>query len=61
MKVYIYMINKCCILLFKGTKAARKLLQDFEEQKEAFVGRVAKTIEENDIPQSIVINWDQSG
>jgi hypothetical protein len=45
----------------KGTKAARKIPEDFPLIKQAFTDKVHKLIEENNIPDELVINFDQTG
>ena len=44
----------------KGTKAARKLPFDFEDQKLAFISRVQDTKQKYSIPDELVINFDQT-
>lgn len=44
----------------KGTKAARKLPFDFEEQKTEFLASVEQIREEYNIPEELVINFDQT-
>lgn len=45
----------------KGTKGVKTLPDDFETIKDAYVQRVRKTIEDHQIPDELVINWDQTG
>jgi hypothetical protein len=45
----------------KGTKAARKVPANFQEQKAEFLGKVADRVEEHTIPKELVINFDQTG
>ncbi|CAH1274769.1 Hypp9314 [Branchiostoma lanceolatum] len=45
----------------KVTKAARKLPADFETTREAFLARIKKAVGDSDIPDDMVINWDQTG
>ena len=45
----------------KGTKAARKLPTDFNEQKNHFLRILKEKITENKIPAELVINFDQTG
>ncbi|CAH1239155.1 Hypp5730 [Branchiostoma lanceolatum] len=45
----------------KATKAARKLPADFETTREAFLARIKKAVGDSDIPDDMVINWDQTG
>ncbi|KAI8487918.1 hypothetical protein Bbelb_343660 [Branchiostoma belcheri] len=45
----------------KGTKSARKLPAEFDDTKEAFLARIAEAVAELDIPDDMVINWDQTG
>ena len=45
----------------KGTRTARKLPADFPEVKAAFLDRVTTTVEESKIPESMVVNCDQTG
>ena len=45
----------------KGTKAVKTLPSDFEQIKNDFVKRVTDTINENSVPDSLIINWDQTG
>lgn len=44
----------------KGTKAARKLPFDFEEQKITFLSDVRDIISEHSIPEQLVLNFDQT-
>ncbi|CAH1248589.1 POGZ [Branchiostoma lanceolatum] len=44
-----------------ATKAARKLPADFETTREAFLARFKKAVGDLDIPDDMVINWDQTG
>eukprot|EP00058_Branchiostoma_floridae_P006720 XP_002592208.1 hypothetical protein BRAFLDRAFT_84636 [Branchiostoma floridae] len=45
----------------KATKAARKLPADFDESRATFLTRVSETVAELEIPEEMVINWDQTG
>ncbi len=45
----------------KGTKGVKTLPSDFEEIKKAYINRVQTVVETFDIPDSLVINWDQTG
>jgi hypothetical protein len=45
----------------KGTKAARKLPDDFAEQKETILNRISNVVRENSIPEDLIINFDQTG
>ena len=47
--------------MYLGTKTARKLPADFAEQKSSFLTKVADIIQDNEIPENMVINWDQTG
>lgn len=44
----------------KGTKAARKLPDNFADLKDDFLRRVADTVKEHDIPPSLVVNIDET-
>eukprot|EP00058_Branchiostoma_floridae_P025112 XP_002610602.1 hypothetical protein BRAFLDRAFT_65792 [Branchiostoma floridae] len=45
----------------KGTKAARKVPEDFELIREQFYQRIEAAIRDNNIPDEMVCNWDQTG
>ena len=45
----------------KGTKAARKLPPDFTEIKSDFLKRIKDTVTENNIPDELIVNIDQTG
>ena len=45
----------------KATKAARKIPEDFEDLKSAFLERIRTEVQENAIPLPLIFNWDQTG
>ena len=45
----------------KGTRTARKLPDDFEMVKAAFLGRVADIVKTHKISPSMIVNFDQTG
>jgi hypothetical protein len=45
----------------KGTKNVKQLPSDFEEIKASFVEKVSNVVKQHDIPDALVINWDQTG
>ncbi|CAG2245495.1 unnamed protein product [Mytilus edulis] len=45
----------------KGTKAARSQPEDFEKTKQDYIDRIEKCVEENNIPDDLIFNWDQTG
>lgn len=45
----------------KGTKAARKLPDDFAAIRVAFLERIRFSVQEHKIPADLVLNWDQTG
>lgn len=45
----------------KGTKAARKLPENFAEIKHVFLERVKSEVETWSIPPALILNWDQTG
>ena len=45
----------------KGTRTARKLPDDFEIVKAAFLGRVADLVKTHKISPSMIVNFDQTG
>ena len=45
----------------KGTRAARKNPENFEEISTEYKQRIGKLITDNNIPAELVINWDQTG
>ncbi|KAI8522099.1 hypothetical protein Bbelb_018530 [Branchiostoma belcheri] len=45
----------------KGTKAARKVPDDFEETRDKFYDRIEEAVRDNDIPDEMIVNWDQTG
>ena len=44
----------------KGTKAARKLPENFPEQKELFLSKIEEIVTEKRIPDDLIINVDQT-
>jgi hypothetical protein len=42
----------------KGTKAVKTLPRDFDEIKRQYVDKVQTVIRDNNVPDSLVINWD---
>ena len=44
----------------KGTKAAKKLPDNFQHVKEDFLHRIKATVEEHDIPSCMVVNLDET-
>ena len=45
----------------KGTKAARKLPDDYEHVRSNFLDTVEKTVKEKSIPKSMIVNFDETG
>jgi hypothetical protein len=45
----------------KATKGVKHLPDDFEEIKKSYTSRVQKVVQTFDIPDSLIINWDQTG
>ncbi|KAK6167122.1 hypothetical protein SNE40_021221 [Patella caerulea] len=45
----------------KGTKAARKLPQDFDSHKANFLRTVTEIKEQHNIPNELIFNFDQTG
>lgn len=45
----------------KGTKAARKLPDDYEHQKSEFLRIIKETITKHNIPPQLIFNFDQTG
>ncbi len=45
----------------KGTKAARNMPYNFEEIKNDFMDRIRHVIKKGDIPDDLIINFDQTG
>ena len=45
----------------KATKAARKVPQDFQDVKAAFLHRIKDTVNKHAIPDSMIVNFDQTG
>lgn len=54
-------LKRHCYVKRKGTKAARKLPDDFPAVKEAFLQQVREQITQHNIPDDLVINFDQTG
>jgi hypothetical protein len=44
----------------KGTKAARKMPADFDDQKKQFLRMIRLRRYKHDIPPSMILNWDQT-
>lgn len=45
----------------KATKAARKIPPDFDALKTNFLKRISDTVKDNNIPDDLILNWDQTG
>jgi hypothetical protein len=45
----------------KGTKVARSKLEDFEKTKMDYIERIEKCVNEHNIPDDLILNWDQTG
>ncbi|KAH3834639.1 hypothetical protein DPMN_107971 [Dreissena polymorpha] len=45
----------------KGTKATKFLPTDFQSIQEGFLAKVNKVVNEENVPDSLFINWDQTG
>ena len=45
----------------KGTKAARKVPDNFDEVRRDFLKRVQKKVTENSLPPSMIVNFDETG
>ncbi|CAH1233381.1 Hypp715 [Branchiostoma lanceolatum] len=45
----------------KGTKAGRKIPENFEETRNAFHTSIRNIVEEHDIPDALNVNWDLTG
>ena len=45
----------------KTTKGIKHLPDDFEKVKAEYLERIKKTVKTYDIPDELIINWDQTG
>ena len=45
----------------KGAKAVKSLSSDFESIRENFVKKVENAVKEHNVPDNLIINWDQTG
>lgn len=45
----------------KGTKEVKSLPGDFEQIKKEFLDRIQTAVKTHNIPDSLIINWDQTG
>ena len=54
-------INRMSFVQRKTTKATRTLPKDFDQQKASYLVSIATLVEENDIPDSMIVNFDQTG
>jgi hypothetical protein len=45
----------------KGTKVARSKPEDFEKTKMDYIERIEKCVNEHNIPNDLILNWDQTG
>lgn len=45
----------------KGTKSVKQLPADFDEIKKNYVEKVSNVVTKFQIPDSLIINWDQTG
>eukprot|EP00058_Branchiostoma_floridae_P021012 XP_002606502.1 hypothetical protein BRAFLDRAFT_91915 [Branchiostoma floridae] len=45
----------------KSTKSARKLPTDYKENKADFHTRIQDAVREHNIPDEMIVNWDQTG
>ena len=55
------LLNRMGFVRRKGTKTARSIPNDFERLKTDFHERIKSVIEEYEIPNELIINWDQTG
>ena len=55
------LLRRMGFVIRKGTKAARKLPENYEEQKTNFLNRIKDKIIEHKIPAEMIINFDQTG
>ena len=49
------------LVIRKGSTAVKVLPSNFEKLKKQFLSDVCSTIVIEDIPEKLIINWDQSG
>lgn len=54
-------LNRMSFVRRKGTKTGRTVPADFPELKNNFLERIHTLIAEHDIPDELVLNWDQTG
>lgn len=45
----------------KGTKATKSLVNDFDDIQKEFVDKVNNVVREHNVPDSLFIDWDQTG
>ena len=57
----VSLMNRLGLVRLKGTKGVKSLQKDFESLKTAFLERVERFRMEYNIPDNLVINWDQTG
>ena len=48
------------LVKWKATKAARKIPPDFDSIKKDFLRRISETVKEHNIPDDLILNWDQT-
>jgi hypothetical protein len=53
--------NKTKFRKRKTTKGVKHLPEVFEKTKREYLDRIDKVIKENNIPDQLVINWNQTG
>ena len=54
-------LHRCGYVKRKSTRTSRKIPDDFDEIKVAFLERVSKVVQANNIPLSMSVNFDQTG
>lgn len=54
-------LNRMGYVKTKGTKAVKKVVDNFPEIKATFLQRITDSVKEHSIPPELVINWDQTG
>ena len=55
------LMNRMNLVKRKGTKTARKLPSDFEALKTDYLEKITTCVHEYDVPEELVINFDQTG
>lgn len=57
----ISFMNRMGLSKRKGTKGVKHLPEDFNEIQRVFLDRIKSKVEQYNIPDELIVNWDQTG